>query len=172
MTKEEIKEYNHQYYLNHKQKMIENAKKWAKENPEKRTEISKNWAENNYYKVVESRKKWKEKNPNYDIEYNKTEQGRANKLVIAYKRSDEMYERGKCTLTGAWIVDNIFSKTCHYCGETDWHKLGCDRIDNSKPHTADNVIPCCSKCNTKRNHKEYNDFIKELENERREPQYN
>lgn len=167
MTKEEIKEYNHQYYLKHKQKMIENAKKWSEENPDKRAEIRIRWAENNEEKVFESRRKWKEKNPDYNILYNKTKNGRANKLVTAYKHSDKIYDRGECTLTGEWIVNNIFTQKCQYCGESDWNKLGCDRIDNTKPHTPENVVPCCSECNTKRNHKQYNDFLKELENERK-----
>ena len=46
-----------------------------------------------------------------------------------------------------WIVDNIYSKTCTHCGESDWHKLGCNRLDNTKPHTKDNVEPCCQHCN-------------------------
>jgi hypothetical protein len=40
---------------------------------------------------------------------------------------------------------------CVYCGETDWHKLGCDRIDNSKPHSKDNVVCSCKDCNWIRN---------------------
>lgn len=54
---------------------------------------------------------------------------------------------------GQWIVDNIFDKECIYCGETDWRKLGCDRIDNTKPHTKDNVVPCCTRCNKLRSNK-------------------
>ena len=30
-------------------------------------------------------------------------------------------------------------------------KIGCDRVDNSKGHTKDNVVPCCITCNTVRN---------------------
>lgn len=43
-------------------------------------------------------------------------------------------------------MENIFAKPCAYCGETDWTQLGCHRIDNSKPHTIDNVVCCCRKC--------------------------
>lgn len=163
MTQEEKKEYFHEYYLKHKEKFIEKAKKWAENNSEKRSEIRKRWRENNHLKAVESGKKWRENNPEYNIEYNKTKKGRANKLVTAYKRSDKIYKRGECTLTGSWIVENIFTKSCHYCGDSDWHNLGCDRIDNSLPHTEDNVVPCCAKCNIKRMHKQYNDFVKENE---------
>lgn len=30
-------------------------------------------------------------------------------------------------------------------------EIGCDRIDNSKGHTYDNVVPCCYVCNCARN---------------------
>ena len=82
------------------------------------------------------------------------------KLVNNYKWADINANRGECTLTAKWIVYNIFPKPCHWCGETDWHKLGCDRIDNDKPHTPDNVNPCCEECNKKRGTKTYDEFLK------------
>ena len=105
--------------------------------------------------------KHREKILEYQAEYDKTPMGRAAHLVNRYKSSDKKYNRGECTLTAQWIVDNIFSQPCHYCGESDWTKIGCDRIDNSKPHTPDNVVPCCMKCNRKRGRKDYEKFIKE-----------
>ena len=60
------------------------------------------------------------------------------------------------------MVENTFNDHCLYCGETDWIKLGLDRIDNSKPHTPDNVVTCCEKCNTKRGNKSYEEFLKEI----------
>jgi hypothetical protein len=68
---------------------------------------------------------------------------------------------GKCTLTPEWIVENIFSKPCHYCGKEGWELIGCDRIDNSKPHTPDNVVPCCWECNKKRGRRDYEEFMLE-----------
>lgn len=79
--------------------------------------------------------------------YKNTLLGRANVLNSSYKASDKKYNRGEGDLTSKWIVDNILSKPCVHCGETDWHKLGCNRLDNSKPHTMDNVEPCCFHCN-------------------------
>lgn len=73
--------------------------------------------------------------------------GRARHLIDNYRRLDKKYNRGECTLTAQWIVDNIFSKPCAHCGETDWHKLGCNRLNNSLPHATNNVETCCKKCN-------------------------
>ena len=161
MNKEEQKEYYHQYYLKHKEKIKERSKKWAEENREKRREIQKKWDNNNPEYITQYRERNKERIHEKDAQYNQTKIGRGNKLVTAYKHSDKVYGRGECTITGEWIVENIFNSKCHYCGETDWHKLGCDRIDNSKPHTEDNVVPCCADCNTRKMHKDYKIFIKE-----------
>lgn len=82
-------------------------------------------------------------------EYRKKPLGRALNLLSKYKYSDRKYKRGNGDLTAQWIVENIFTKPCAHCGETDWTKIGCNRIEDSKPHTKDNVEPCCKECNDK-----------------------
>lgn len=82
---------------------------------------------------------------------------RAIYLISGYRRQDKLYNRGECTLTQQDIFD-LWEKGCYWCGETDWHKLGVDRIDNSKPHTIDNVVCSCWNCNNKRQKKEFEDF--------------
>ena len=86
--------------------------------------------------------------------------GRAVQHVDNYRRLDKENNRGECTLTPEWIIENIFSQPCHYCGKTGWKIMGCDRIDNTLPHTPDNVIPCCKDCNVKRGSKTYDEFMK------------
>ena len=81
--------------------------------------------------------------------YNNSKKGRAKNLLNCYKSEDKKYNRGECTLTAEWIVEHIFSQPCPHCGESDWYKIGCNRLDNSKPHTLDNVEPCCANCNKK-----------------------
>lgn len=72
---------------------------------------------------------------------------RARYLLDNYKHRDKMSNLGEGDLTAQWIVDNIFSKPCVYCGKEGWKVIGCNRLDNSKPHTMDNVEPCCMPCN-------------------------
>lgn len=74
---------------------------------------------------------------------------RAKSLLCNYNRIDRNKGFGKGDLTSQWIIDNIFSKPCVYCGKIGWDVIGCNRLDNSKPHTKDNVEPCCKECNTK-----------------------
>lgn len=126
-------QYNKQYRQEHIQKAIEYAKQYRQNNKE-------------YYKE-------------YDKKYRSTPMGRASYLVGGYRKSDKDANRGECTLTAKWIIDNIFTSKCHWCDETDWNKLGCDRIDNDKPHTPDNVNPCCDDCNKKRGKKTYEEFL-------------
>lgn len=85
----------------------------------------------------------------YQKKYRKTPMGRASYLLNNYNNIDEKYGRGKGDLTPEWIVENIISKPCAHCGITGWNVIGCNRLDNSKPHTKDNVEPCCWNCNNK-----------------------
>ncbi len=90
--------------------------------------------------------------------YNSSQFYRAGQLFGRYKSKDLKYGR-ETTIAREWIVDHIFSSSCIYCGESDWHKLGCDRKDNSIGHTPENCVPCCSDCNNKRKRKEFHQYI-------------
>lgn len=127
----------------------ESRRRWRKANPEYQAE----YYQNNKEKIAEQKAE-------YQAEYRSTPKGRAGSLLSIYKQSDKRYNRGECTLTADWIVENIFSQYCHYCGETDWKELGCDRIDNNLPHTPDNVVPCCCECNKKRGTTPYDEYMK------------
>lgn len=88
----------------------------------------------------ENHKKWNDKRKNSPIL-------RARYLIDNYKHNDKKFNRGECDLTAQWIVENIFTKPCAHCGKIGWDVIGCNRLDNSKPHTKDNVEPCCMECN-------------------------
>lgn len=160
------KEYKHQWYLRNKERLSEQQKQYYSENKEKILERNKKYKEKHKNVVLEQVRKWHDEHSEYMSEYYKsyrethkkeksetdkkyraTPMGRAHYLLSSYKRKDKEYNRGEGDLTAQWIVDNIFTKPCAHCGETDWHKLGCNRLDNSKPHTKDNVETCCRKCN-------------------------
>lgn len=100
--------------------------------------------------------------PEYKQIYRLTYSGRALSLLHGYKASDIKHNRGECTLTKDWIINNIFNSKCVYCGEDDWLKLGCDRKQNDLPHTPDNVVCCCKDCNTKKGDKNFDEYIKQL----------
>lgn len=90
------------------------------------------------------------KRDKYVKEYSKSPMGKAHNQCGNYKRMDIRNGFGEVIdFDARWIVENIYTKKCAHCGETDWRKLGCNRLDNSKPHTKDNVEPCCQRCNCK-----------------------
>ena len=144
MYTEEQKEKRRKYYLEHKEREKAYMAAYYKANKEKYAKHNSEYYEANKEVIAEKRK---------------SPMGRAYNLLQAYKISDAEYNRGECTLPAKWIVDNIFTNPCHWCKNTDWHKLGCDRIDNDKPHTPDNVNPCCEECNKKRGTKTYEEFL-------------
>lgn len=98
-------------------------KKYYKDNKTKKNSFSK-----------ENNKLWKINN-------------REQYLISAYIQIDKK-KNIICDLTVDWMKENITSKSCIYCGDTE--NVGCDRIDNSKGHTKDNVVPCCGECNLTR----------------------
>lgn len=80
---------------------------------------------------------------------NSTPLGRAQYLIRNYKKMDRKNGFGDVIdFDAQWIIDNIFPKQCVHCGKEGWNKVGCNRIDNTKGHTKDNVEPCCRNCNS------------------------
>lgn len=104
----------------------------------------------------------KEKERAFQRRYCESPRGRAKHMVYHFRWADKKAGRGECTITEDWIMENIFTSKCHYCGETDWHKLSCDRIDNSLPHTPENVVCCCESCNKKRGNIPFKIFLERL----------
>lgn len=163
-TEEERKaarrESQRKYYQNNKEKILERHADYYQNNKEKIAE----YYQNNKEKITERKIEYYQNNKEKILEqiaaYRLTPFGRASNLVGTYKQNDERYNRGECTLTPEWIVEHIFNEPCHYCGKPDWHELGCDRIDNSLPHTPDNVVPCCWECNIKKQKTPYDEYMR------------
>ena len=160
--REKHPEYDKQRYQDNKEEILERQKQYQQEHKEEKAKYGKQYRQEHKEELAEYMKQYyqenKEEIAEIKIQYNKTSMGRAVYLLNGYRKADRKYNRGECTLTAQWIVDNIFTKPCHWCGETDWTKIGCDRIDNSLPHTPDNVIPCCGACNAKRGLMSYEEF--------------
>lgn len=132
--KDKISEYNKKYRAEHKDYFREYMKNWEREHKEERKQYAKardNSIANNKRRATISK--------------------RANALSQDYRYSD--IARGFNTdnnVEGQWIEENIFPAGCIYCGDKDWKHLGCDRIDNSIPHTQENCVCSCGICNVER----------------------
>ena len=137
------KKYNKFYYENNKEKELERIKKYQSEHSEEMTKYKKL-----YYKKL------------YE-----TIEGRSYFLWKAYILDDRLKGRIGEELPEDYITVEYIKQTiqqpCIYCGETDWHKIGLDRIDNDKPHLKSNCVPCCWECNRKRKTKPFEEFYKQ-----------
>lgn len=133
---EEVKEYHRAY-----KKLYRNIEK----NKEKHREEQKIYYQLHREEILEKRKN----SPKTQTKAVVTPNSRAHNLLSSYVQSDNKHNRGECTLTAKWIIENIFSKPCAHCGKTGWDVIGCNRLNNDLPHTVDNVEPCCAECNKK-----------------------
>jgi len=163
------KEQDRLYYLLHAEEIKEKRRKRYQQNKEKELQKIREYSEKHKEEITAYQQLYREKNAErlkeYKDKYYNAMHGRAVRLANHYKREDRKHNRGESTLTPEWIIDNIFSSKCVYCGESDWHKLGCDRKDNSLPHTEDNVVPCCFECNRKKGTMSYDEYIKRVHDE-------
>lgn len=136
MTKAEyIKRYGEEAYEKYKAQIRE----YNRNHKEQRAQYNREYYEINKEQIAQQKKA-----------YNNTPIGRANNLIGGYRASDHKYNRGECTLTTDYMVNVLYPFGCVYCGKMDWRELGADRIDNTKPHTPENVVCCCSECNKKK----------------------
>jgi hypothetical protein len=103
------------------------------------------------------------------LEYQK-KRNKLSRMFSAYKLRDKKRDLA-FDLTKEFLED-IVSQPCTYCGSVE--NVGCDRIDNKKGHTMNNIIPACYTCNTVRNNlftvdemKKVGKVIREITNGRR-----
>lgn len=145
---EKIKARNKEYYERNKDVIRVKQKEYSVKNKEKIAEYHREFYKN--YKPSDEQKEYWKKLKN-DRRYN-TKEGRAQCLADNYKRHDRDNNLDPSSnVDSEWIMNNIFSgQKCIYCGDSDWQHLGCDRIDNEKPHTPDNCVCACGICNTER----------------------
>ncbi len=75
------------------------------------------------------------------------QRSKVSKMLSQYKLKDikKGYEYSDISIDEGI---KLFNQPCIYCGDTK--NIGLDRIDNSKGHTRDNVVPCCYTCNVAR----------------------
>ena len=151
--KQAIKEYMKQYRKKNAEYYKEYDKQWRLENAERRREYRKQYYQDNAERNKEQMKQYYQDNAErlkeYQKQYNQTPMGRASHLLCTYNQNDKKHNRGRGDLTSEWIVERIFSQPCAHCGKEGWKVIGCNRLDNSLPHTMDNVEPCCFECNCK-----------------------
>ena len=163
-NKEKFQEYGKQYYEEKKEIVSARNKKYRENNSEKLKEKKRQWYKANKERILSERKKHYSENKE-DIsasrkeKYSGNKEYRADTFVRKYKDKDYKYGRTGFNLTRDWVIEKIFNSSCIYCGEKDWRKLGCDRIDNEKAHTTDNCVCACKSCNCERQSTPFREFL-------------
>lgn len=156
--KEKLNKANMDYYESHKEQLLSWQKEYDNNHRENRSAIQKRYYEKNKETIKEKAREKAPERRGYYRDYvrkrRKTTTGRAQQLLDGYRYKDKINNRGTCTITKNWIINKIFTSSCVYCGDSDWAHLGCDRIDNSLPHTPENCICACGICNIEREYKE------------------
>lgn len=111
-------------------------------------------------------KQWRADNAEHKKQYNKqyraTIEGYARQIRINNLYEDRKYCRcGKDEDPLPTIEQYIelLQQRDYYDGKQyHWTEMGIDRIDNSKPHTIDNVIPCSTAHNRQRGRRSFEEF--------------
>lgn len=167
-NKEKKAEYDRLRRESNKEQEKIRHKKYYEDNKTKILETNKNWRENNkgYFKL------WREKNPDYTKEKKKewytTIEGYAYSIRHSNLQNDRKY--GRCgededPLPPLEYYIQEFSKgTDYYDGKQyPFNELGFDRIDNSKPHTIDNIVCCTTEHNKQRHNMSFEEFKQKMQ---------
>ena len=144
-------------------KKREACRKWRAKNKDHIKEYNKQWREDNPDYFKEACKQWRDDNPDYDEqwrkenpdkvkeyyrEYRNMPRGRAVYLLCGYNKMDRERDLPQGNLT-IEQVEELIQQPCVHCGVSGWQVIGLNRLDNSKPHSIDNVEPCCFPCNAR-----------------------
>lgn len=164
---DEIKIYNKQYYTDNSDSIKQRTKQYRVENIERIKQYlidnavhikqrSKQYRDRNKEKIAMNRTQW------YSTEY-----GYAYMNYHSYLQNDKKYKRVSEKLPSNYVTIEqcieLFHQRDHYDGKQyDFFEMGLDRIDNSKPHTLDNVVPCTTSHNKQRGLMTYEEYKNKL----------
>jgi hypothetical protein len=155
--RDEQLEKNKQYYAEHRDELIEYKKQWRADNPEYDKLHGKQ-----YY--AEHRK---ERNQ-YFAERYATIEGYARNIRNSNLREDRKY--GRCGKdedplpTIEQYIELLQQRDYYDKKHYPFNEMGVDRIDNSKAHTIDNIVPCSTAHNVQRGRKTFEEFKELMQN--------
>lgn len=132
---------------------------------------SNNWKKNNKEKVKEYTHKWYESNKEHKSDYYKT-YSQSNKEIILEKSRRQRNKKYH-------IIDTFSEKDfqnklvlennkCFYC-KCDLNSENMTRdhyiaLSNGGSDKIENIVPCCSKCNSKKSNKSPEEYLKIIGN--------
>lgn len=133
-NKKEALEYNRE----HRAQRNVNSKKWVAKHPETVKKLNSNFRERNR---IRTRQKGRARS--------QTPQGKFEAYKASAKSKQRIFELTFEQHFNPNALTTFWQKPCTYC-RCSIDTIGLDRIDNSKGYTLDNVVPCCKVCNLTR----------------------
>ena len=144
--KDELREYHHSWCIEHKDEVNEYNRKYRQEHPDKiYTPKHKK-----YYRQYQNMRYKTDPVYRAKIIFNTDKQRDKQKGLMPDNPTDYP--------TREEFIEMI-QQPCIFCGETDWHKIGLDRIDSTKGHIRGNLQPCCKSCNDRKQDMSNEEFI-------------
>jgi len=122
-------------------------------------ETRKKWVEDNREKYLESRAKYYEDNKDDILEKNKAWRQTFNGRLLSYKKAAK--KRNISFNLTEEEIKSYWKEPCYYCG-CEIHTIGLDRIDSNIGYDLDNIVPCCSTCNTMKMNLTVDDFMNHM----------
>lgn len=124
-------------------------KKWRKANPDLHRERQRLYRSRHPEVHREAYKRWKARHPGRGAELSrnwKKRHGFRRRFLSAVEGARK--RRIEFSITEDQYALAVASGACHYCGgDLPICGGGIDRKDNSAGYTADNIVPCCARCN-------------------------
>ncbi len=108
------------------------------------------------YRDLEKKRAWQKRRNQMFSQMRAAGVDVARFILREARRSDTL--RGQTCDLSKQEIELLISQGCQYCGERDL-RMTLDRIDNSKGHTRDNVVPACIRCNYARRDMPYEAWL-------------
>lgn len=145
-------EYKRDNYLKNRDKTLERKKVDRQERPEVYKEKDRVSRDNNRDKRLAYNKKWRDSHRDHRLAYNRSPQGK----YTFYRTQSE--RRGiEFSLTMEEFIF-MWQEPCFYCG-SEIGTIGLDRVDNKQGYISNNIIPCCTSCNSAKGVKTFDEFM-------------
>lgn len=165
-----------QYYQDNRKAILAQQNQYNAEHKELRTAYNKKWyAEHKELKDAYS-KQWRADNADKIKQYNAERYATIESYAYRVRRNNLQADRkhGRCGKD----EDPLAPLEYYICGiqqrdfydgkQYHWSEMGFDRIDNSKPHTIDNIVPCSTANNRRRGKKTFEEFCEMMRKEKNE----
>ena len=155
-----------EYYQTHRDTVLKSVAEWRAKNPtynaeyyqankEKKAAYDAEYYQANKDAIQKQKAEYYQENKDKIADYYDPQthpMNWAKNMVNKYRSTDrDIGFDDKDTISVDYFINHIANEPCAHCGTQGYGLIGCNRLDNTKGHTIDNVEPCCPSCNFSQN---------------------